>query len=63
MFGGPPNAFPPSITLVVSGTVRYADERQLRAFSETIQLKTEGGGVFYVASDIFRILSNTIKTR
>jgi len=47
----------PSIMLIVSGSVRFGDERDKRGFSESFLLKAEEGGeVFYVASHVNRLI-------
>lgn len=45
-----------SIMLVVSGSVRFGDEREKRGFSESFLLKAEEGGVFYVANHVNRLI-------
>ena len=44
---------PPSMILVVSGNVRYGEEREKRGFSESFLLKADGE-VFYVANHVNR---------
>lgn len=46
---------PPSMILVVSGSVRYAEEREKRGFSESFLLKADGD-VFYVANQVNRMV-------
>ena len=47
----------PSIMLIVSGSVRFGDERDKRGFSESFLLKAEEGGeVFYVANHVNRMI-------
>jgi len=43
--------------LIVSGSVRFGDERDKRGFSESFLLKAEEGGeVFYVANHVNRLI-------
>jgi NTF2-related export protein 1/2 len=46
---------PPSMILVVSGSVRYGEERERRGFSESFLLKADGD-VFYVANHVNRLI-------
>ena len=46
---------PPSMILIVSGSVRYGDEREKRGFSESFLLKADGE-VFYVANHVNRLI-------
>ena len=46
---------PPSVILIVSGAVRFGDEREKRGFSESFLLKADGN-VFYVANHVNRLI-------
>jgi hypothetical protein len=46
---------PPIMILVVSGSVRFAEEREKRGFSESFLLKADGD-VFYVANQVGRFI-------
>jgi Nuclear transport factor 2 (NTF2) domain len=45
----------PSMVLVVSGSVKFGDERDKRGFSESFLLKADGD-VFYVANHVNRLI-------
>ena len=45
----------PSMILVVSGSVRFGDEKEKRGFSESFLLKADGA-VFYVANHVNRLI-------
>ena len=53
--GGPNLGEPLSMILVVSGSVRFGDEREKRGFSESFLLKADGE-VFYVANHVNRLI-------
>jgi len=45
----------PSMILVVSGAVKFGEEREKRGFSESFLLKADGD-VFYVANHVNRLI-------
>jgi hypothetical protein len=45
----------PSMVLVVSGSVKFGDEKDKRGFSESFLLKADGD-VFYVANHVNRLI-------
>jgi NTF2-related export protein 1/2 len=53
--GGPNLGEPLSMILVVSGSLRFGDEREKRGFSESFLLKADGE-VFYVANHVNRLI-------
>jgi hypothetical protein len=53
--GVPVPGEPPIMILVVSGSVRFGEEREKRGFSESFILKADGD-VFYVANQVNRFI-------
>lgn len=53
--GQPVPGEPPSMILIVSGSVRFGDEREKRGFCESFLLKADGE-VFYVANHVNRLI-------